>query len=82
VDVIGAYYHYDQNSFGAVSCSSAALSTCSGTFDAISFAVDWKFAKKFDAYAGLMYSQVNDGLANGYLKHDTIDPTVGIRFKF
>lgn len=82
LDVMGAYYHYDQNSFGAVSCSSAALSTCSGTFDAISFAVDWKFAKKFDAYAGLMYSQVNDGLANGYLKHNTIDPTVGIRFKF
>jgi predicted porin len=56
LDVIGAYYHYNQNSFGAVSCSSAALSTCSGTFDAISFAADWKFAKKFDAYAGLMYS--------------------------
>jgi predicted porin len=82
LDVMGAYYHYNQNSFGAIPCSSAALSTCSGTLDAISFAADWKFAKKFDAYAGLMYSQVNDGLANGYLKHSNIDPTVGIRFKF
>jgi hypothetical protein len=36
-------------------------------FDAIPFAVDWQFEKKFDAYAGFMFSQVNGGLANGYL---------------
>jgi len=40
-DVIGVYYHYDQNNFGAGSpCSSAAKATCSGTFDAVSFAVE------------------------------------------
>jgi hypothetical protein len=61
-----AYYHYDQNSFGAgASCNTAAKSTCSGTFDAVSFVVDWQFAKKFDAYAGFMFSQNNNGLQRG-----------------
>jgi predicted porin len=82
LDVTGAYYHYDQNSYGAVGCATAALATCSGTFDAISLAVDWRFAAKFDAYAGFMFSQVNNGLANGYLNRNTIDPTVGLRFRF
>jgi hypothetical protein len=44
--------------------------------------VDWKFAAKFDAYAGVMYTQVNNGLANGYLHRGAIDPTAGIRFQF
>jgi hypothetical protein len=84
LDVIGAYYHYDQPAFGApVNCAAAPTSaTCHGTFDAVSFVVDWQFAMKFDAYAGLMFSQVNGGLANGYLNRNTIDPTVGLRFRF
>jgi len=84
LDVIGAYYHYDQPAFGApVNCAAAPTSaTCHGTFDAVSFVVDWQFAKKFDAYAGFMFSQVNGGLANGYLNRNTIDPTVGLRFRF
>jgi predicted porin len=82
VDVMGGYYHYLQNSFGVVSCSTAAASTCSGTFDAVSLAVDWKFAAKFDAYAGFMYSQVNNGLASGFLHSGAIDPTAGVRFQF
>jgi predicted porin len=87
VDLIGAYYHYDQPAFGApVSCAAATFNAvpanCHGTFDAVSFVVDWQFAKKFDAYAGLMFSQNNGGLANGFLNRNTIDPTVGLRFRF
>jgi predicted porin len=84
VDVIGAYYHYDEPTFSApVNCAAAVTpATCHGTLDAVSFAVDWQFAKKFDAYAGIMFSQVNGGLANGYLNRNTIDPTVGLRFRF
>ena len=84
LDVTGAYYHYDQPTFGApVNCAVAATpATCRGTFDAVSFVADWQFAKKFDAYAGFMFSQVNGGLANGYLNRSTIDPTVGLRFRF
>ena len=84
VDVMAGYYHYDQPTSGAPANCAAALTpaTCHGTFDAVSFAVDWQFAKKFDAYAGFMFSQVNGGLANGYLNRNTIDPTVGLRFRF
>jgi predicted porin len=83
VDLIGAYYHYFQPTFGApTNCGAPTPANCTGTFDAVSFAVDWQFAKKFDAYAGFMFSQVNGGLANGYLNRNTIDPTVGLRFRF
>jgi predicted porin len=84
LDVIGAYYHYTQPTFGAfVNCTNpSAFANCHGTFDAVSFVVDWQFAKKFDAYAGIMFSQVNGGLANGYLNRSMIDPTVGLRFRF
>jgi predicted porin len=85
VDVIGAYYHYYQPQFGApTNCGPtiAIASGCAGTLDALSFAVDWQFAKKFDAYAGIMYSQVHGGLASGYLNRNNVDPTVGLRFRF
>jgi predicted porin len=84
LDLIGAYYHYDQPTFGAPANCAAAVTpaNCHGTFDAVSFAADWQFAKKFDAYAGFMFSQVNGGLANGYLNRSTIDPTAGLRFRF
>jgi hypothetical protein len=39
-------------------------------------------APKWDLYAGFMFSQVNSGLANGYLQRNNIDPTVGLRFRF
>jgi predicted porin len=79
------YYHYLQNDWGGpASCATAGSSSahCSGTMDAVSFDVDWKFAKKFDAYAGLMFSEMNNGLANGFLYHTNVDPTVGLRFRF
>src|ERR1700730_7191550 len=84
LDLIGAYYHYTQPTFGAfVNCTNpSAFANCHGTFDAVSFVVDWQFAKKFDAYAGLMFSQVKGGLANGFLNRSSIDPTVGLRFRF
>jgi hypothetical protein len=57
VDVIGAWYHYFQPQFGApIACGPPVVpANCSGTQDAYSLAVDWQFAKKFDAYAGVMY---------------------------
>jgi predicted porin len=82
VDLIAAYYHEQQNSFGVVGCSNASLATCSGQLNAVSFMVDYRFAKRFDAYAGAMYSQVSNGLASGFLNRSTIDPTVGMRFQF
>jgi predicted porin len=84
LDLIGGYYHYSQPTFGAfVNCNNpSAFSNCHGTFDAVSFVADWQFAKKFDAYAGIMFSQVNGGLANGFINRSSIDPTIGLRFRF
>jgi predicted porin len=82
IDVATAYYHYIQNAYSAARCSNSSAANCSGALDAISFDADWRFAKKFDAYAGVMFSEVNNGLSNGYLNHTTVDPMVGLRFRF
>ena len=87
LDVIGAYYHYIQNSLfgtpaGAAPCSGSEHSQCAGALDAYSVVIDWKFAPKWDVYAGVMFSQENGGLANGFLQRNNIDPTVGLRFRF
>jgi predicted porin len=88
LDVIAAYYHYIQDSFfgtptgGPASCSGAEHPQCAGTFDAISAAADWRFAPKWDLYAGVMFTQVNGGLAFGFLQRNNIAPTAGLRFRF
>jgi predicted porin len=82
IDLTGAYYHYHQLDYSAKPCANSSAGTCDGTMDAVSAMVDWRFAKKFDAYAGVMFSEVNNGLANGYIAHATADPTVGLRFRF
>jgi predicted porin len=82
-DVGAAYYHYNQMSYNVVNCNSQAISAkCAGTMDAVSFDADWRFAKKFDVYAGVMFSQVDGGLANGYLYRNNLSPTAGLRFRF
>jgi predicted porin len=81
--LLAGYYEYLQNSFGVgAACANATKATCSGMYNAISFAVDYQFAAKFDAYAGLMYQTVDAGLANGFLHRSTIDPGIGVRFRF
>jgi predicted porin len=88
VDLTVAYYHEAQNSFrtGTINiggiCSTSAFAQCSGQLDAVSFLADYRFAKRFDAYAGIMWSQVSNGLSNGFLQRSSIDPTVGLRFQF
>jgi predicted porin len=48
-----------------------------------SFQADYRVTKRFDVYAGVMYSDFTNGLANGYtFEHTNIDPTIGLRFKF
>jgi predicted porin len=82
LDVGVAYYHYFQNSYYTKSCSNSSHAQCAGALDAVSFDVDWQFAKKFDTYAGVMFSQVNNGLSNGYLHGENFAPTAGLRFRF
>jgi predicted porin len=86
LDVIAAYYHYAQNSyFGTATggpCSGSEHPQCAGTFGAVSGVIDWLFAPKWDLYLGIMSTQVNGGLANGYLERNNIATTAGLRFRF
>jgi predicted porin len=73
LDITGAYYHEWQNSFGnaatATGCAVLGSSSaqCAGTLDAVSAVLDWRFARHVDVFAGVMWSQVNNGLASGFL---------------
>jgi predicted porin len=56
---------------------------CSGGLETFGLNADYTLSKHFDAYAGVLYSGVSNGLANGYAFNTTnINPTTGIRFKF
>ena len=82
LDITGAYYHEWQNSFiigngtnPTGTCNTSASAGCSGTLDAVSLVLDWRFARHVDMYAGVMWSQVNNGLANGFLGANIAGPT-------
>src|SRR5258706_6090496 len=88
LDVIGAYYHYIQNSFfgtpagGPAPCSGSQHPQCAGTFDGISAAIDWRFAPKWDLYSGIMVTQLNGGFAFRILQRNNITSTVRLRLRF
>jgi predicted porin len=103
LDITGAYYHEWQNTFATNSATLAGCaalrsssSMCSGTEDMVSLVVDWRFARHVDMYAGIAYSQVQGGLANGFIvnsagatvngtggnKSSNYDPGVGLRYQF
>jgi predicted porin len=103
LDITGAYYHEWQNTFATSAATLAGCSVlrssssmCSGNLDAASLVVDWRFARHMDMYAGIMYSQVTGGLANGFLVNSTgtltqnvgankasnYDPGIGLRYQF
>jgi len=85
-EISAAYYGYKQNSFetkaGLVGCSTAASAKCSGTQDAASLLLDYKLSKRFDVYGGTFWSEVKDGLANGYYARANVATTLGARFKW
>ena len=60
----------------------ASSGKCSGSTDFLSFLIDYRPVKRVDLYAGVMVSNVYGGLANGYFKTQTVNPTAGIRIKF
>jgi predicted porin len=57
-------------------------SACAGTQYAISAMIDYRPLKRVDLYAGVMFSNVYGGLANGFLATQNIAPTAGMRVKF
>jgi hypothetical protein len=44
--------------------------------------IDYRLLKRLDVYGGTMYSQVNGGLASGFLHDRNIAQTIGMRIQF
>jgi predicted porin len=91
LDVVGAYYHENQNNYsagaangakGTCALSSTALGSCAGNQDAVSFLIDYKFAPKWDTYIGTLYSKQTGGLDNGFLVNNNWATTAGLRFRW
>ena len=70
----GAYYHITQNSWTIglgpsgndnLGCAAAGL-LCSGLFNEFSLVADYIINKHYDVYGGVNWSEVTDGLANGF----------------
>jgi predicted porin len=92
-DITLSYYRQMQNDFRLPpECSQEAgfRSSCAGNLNEVSLYVDHHFTKRFDAYAGIAYSDVSGGLAIAiphkpgvpYYADNNVAPTVGGRFTF
>jgi predicted porin len=92
-EITAAWYHQLQNDFRLPStCSVAAgfRSSCAGTLNEMSLYVDHHFTKRFDAFAGIAYSDVSGGLAIAiphgpgvpYYHNNNTAPVIGGRFTF
>jgi predicted porin len=90
-DITLSYYREWQNDFRIpATCSPAAgfRSSCSGNLNEVSLYTDYHFTKRFDAYAGITYSDVSGGLAIAiphgpgvpYYANNNLAPTIGVRF--
>ena len=94
LDLDVAYYGEKQNAFSTnaklAGCSTQINSACSGREDTASLLLDWHLSKRFDVYAGTLWSEVRDGLANGFLLTSNnltstaaiLTTTAGVRFVF
>lgn len=90
----GVWYHEDQNTFVTnsgistkpSSCNgksgTAASGNCAGSFDWAAVSLDYQWTKRLDVYAGVSYSQAEDGLASGFTNTSTWNPAFGARFRF
>ncbi len=92
-DITLSYYRDQQNNFRVPStCSPIAgfRASCSGYLNEGSLYVDHHFTKRFDAYAGIAYSNVSGGLGIAiphgpgvpYYHDNNVAPTIGGRFTF
>jgi hypothetical protein len=95
---VGAFYHANQNSWTigltptgtqGIGCVNAGL-LCAGDFTEASLVADYIINKHYDVYGGVNYSDVTDGLANGFVgttvgtsgSENSTTVMVGFRVKF
>ena len=94
VDLAVAYYHFNQNNYtgsnggGYKHCVGDVTSgACAGSENVISGLVDYRLTPHLDIYGGVMWSDVNGGMANGFLSAGAetagkFQPVVGMRYQF
>ena len=90
--------------FGAFNQATACALTgtaspgCAGTLNMVSFAIDWRFARHVDLYAGVAWTEKTGGLASGFVltaanpnvaatyntfsRVSVFDPGIGLRYQF
>ena len=91
-DITLSYYGAQQNTFRVPpTCAPGNMrASCAGHLNEGSLYVDHHFTKRFDAYAGIAYSEVSGGLAIAiphgpgvpYYHDNNVAPTIGGRFTF
>jgi predicted porin len=92
-DITLSFYREKQNDFRVPGdCSAAAgyRSSCEGSLNEVSLYADHHFTKRFDAYAGIAWSDVTGGLSIAlphgpgvpYNYNTNLAPTIGGRFTF
>jgi len=91
-DITASYYGLQQATFRVPpTCTPTNMrASCGGHLNYGSLYVDHRFTKRFDAYAGITYSNVSGGLAIAiphapgvpYFHDDNVAPVVGFRFTF
>ncbi len=93
-DITLSWYHQQQNDFrrdpSICSATTGFRSSCAGDLDEVSLYADHRFTKRFDAFAGIAYSDVSGGLAIAIphgpgvpYNHDSnLAPVIGGRFAF
>jgi predicted porin len=87
LDLTLAYYGYHQSNYASTTqfagCTTSVSGFCRGELRDFSVDAVYKLTKRFDVFAGVMYSGVADGLASGYLySRNNLNPTLGARFTF
>ena len=81
----------------ACAANSASSAGCAGGTDMVSVAIDWRFARHVDMYAGVAWEQKFGGFVNGYVlstangaltgnnvatRVSNFDPGIGLRYQF
>jgi len=89
LELVGAYYYLHQNDLATATVeredclvNKSLSSACSGDEHVASFMADYHFSKKFDVYAGVMYSLVLGSQDNGFIHNNNLAPSAGFRYSW
>ena len=95
LSLMGAAYHYHQNSYTGNACANPAAtspgttvnvdqnSPCSsGSQSSYSLAATYRFNSYIDGYAGLMMSKMSGGMASGFAHTSVYNAMTGVKLNF